>query len=396
MQFPHPDDVPELATELGIPPEHVPLLVRVSTRAIERAVRQETEGRPLPPLGQVEQQEFQAAEALWFHAGFVPPVFDWPWRAVQDLVGSVLPGEVVIAGAQSGNGKTQWIANFLARIARRTSLRLTVAPLERKPRELRGLWACLDLGLEPWPAFKGKWHLLRAGAKQELLAHMTAQVRPPLRERIIFAADPTLDRKGLAKLVATAREWEHRLVVIDHLHHMDHGDGPEHRGLRDTMKLAKTLAQDYDVAILFTAQLNRGKGQGSDSYQRYYPPEMTDLQGGSAIEQVADGVLLLYRPLLDQVDDGHGGTRPLQRRDIDAVRMGQAERESIFRPNTMGIRCGKHRLDGSKIGKDAFLHIRAGVISDLAVLPGGIPVADLDVEEIEARYHPGDAHEGPV
>jgi hypothetical protein len=212
---------------------------------------------------------------------------------------------------------------------------------------------------------------------------MRAQARPPLREQIVLAPDATLDRAGLERLVREKHEWHHRLITIDHLHHMDHGDGPDTRGIRETMRLAKRLAQELDLAIVFTAQLNRG--HKADAYQRFYPPEMTDLQGSSAIEQVADGVLLLYRPLRDGV----------KRSDIDAVRMGQAERESVFRPTTMAVRCGKHRLDGSKLGKDAYLHIRAGVISDLAFLPGGCSVAD------PASYEPGsfvlgDAWEGPV
>jgi hypothetical protein len=384
MLFPHYDDVAELALIHAIAPAHVPLLERVSRRAVERAATAEFEPhKRLAPLGPVDEQEFQAAEAIWYHAGYVSPVFDWPWRAVQKLVGSVLPGEVWIAAAQSGNGKSQWIANLVARLAKRASLRLTVAPLERKPRELRGLWACLDLGLEPWPAFKQQWHLLPEGSQVALLAHMNAQVKPPLRERIVFAPESSLTRGGLERLVARAHEWGHRLVIVDHLHHMDHGDGPESRGIRDTMKLAKRLAQETDLALLFTAQLNRGhKG---DSYQRFYPPEMTDLQGSSAIEQVADGVLLLYRPL-----------RPgVKRATIDAVRMGQAERDSIFRANTMAVRCGKHRLDGSKLGKDALLHIHAGVISDLAVLPSGAPAADPDGDEAPSgtRFEHGDAYE---
>jgi len=368
MLFPHSDDVADLAGFYGIDPTAIPLLERVSRTAIERACWVEANpGKPLTRLGTVDEAEFQAAEAMWFHAGYVLPIFDWPWRAVHALLGAVLPGEVTVLAAQSGNGKSQIIANLLSRIAKRTHVRLTVAPLERKPRELRALWACLDLGYEPWPAFKQQWHLLPAGAKTNLLAHMNAQVRVPLREQIAFAPDATLDRGGFERLVIRAASYGHRLIIIDHLHQMDHGDGPENRGIRETMKTAKRLAQDYDLALLFTAQLNRGAGKG-DSLQRYFPPEMTDLQGSSAIEQIADVVGLLYRPLRAGVT----------RKDIEAVRMGQAERESIYLPNTMAFRCGKHRLDGSKLGKDALLHIHAGVISDRAVLPGGTACPDPD------------------
>ena len=55
----------------------------------------------------------------------------------------------------------------------------------------------------------------------------------------------------------------------------------------------------------------------------------------------------------------------------------------------------KHRLDGTKLGQDALLHIDAGVISDLAVLPSGTPAADPDDDEAPAipRFEHGDAYE---
>jgi replicative DNA helicase len=116
---------------------------------------------------------------------------------------------------------------------------------------------------------------------------------------------------------------------------MDHGDGPENRGIRETMKLAKALARQHNIAILFTAQL--GRGDTRDRRRKFYPPELTDLQGASAIEQVADGVLLLYQPLA-------AGTRS---KDIDAVLCGERAYRDVFKSNTVAVKCAKHRLDGS-------------------------------------------------
>src|SRR5438445_3220454 len=188
---------------------------------------------------------------------------EMPWTSfcprtdAEQWSGSPITLATSFCSETSTRGRTQ-VAALLRRLAKRGHLRLTVAPLERKPSELRALWACIELGLEPWPAFKGRWDLLPEGSQARLLAHMNAQAKPPLRERIAFAPESSLNRGGLERLVARAHKCGHRLVIVDPLHHMDHGDGPESRGIRDTMKLAKRLAQGLDLAILFTAQLNRG------------------------------------------------------------------------------------------------------------------------------------------
>jgi replicative DNA helicase len=161
-----------------------------------------------------------------------------------------------------------------------------------------------------------------------------------------------MDRKGLREVIEEAHEWHHRLVIIDHIHHMDHGDGPENRGIRETMRLAKTLAKRYDMGILFTAQLNRGDTR--DRRRKFYPPELSDLMGASAIEQVADGVLLLYRPLQAGIKVG----------DIDDVIMGQREWRTVFQANTIAVRCAKHRLDGDQRNKDALLTFERARITD--------------------------------
>jgi replicative DNA helicase len=281
---------------------------------------------------------WQTAEALWLSAGLLPPVLEWPWPTLNGVIGCLLAGDVWVIGARTGEGKSTFIANLIRLSGWSGAPRMMIAPLEVSPAAFQMRLAALDIGYPVKAVVRQEWWL--AGVEPEagraaVQAAVRRQGEAPLRDCVRYCPAETLDRSGLVALVAAAAAEGHRLIIVDHLHHMDHGDGPEHRGIRETMKAAKALAREYDVAILFTAQL--GRGDVRDRRRKFFPPELTDLQGASAIEQVADGVLLLYQPLLP-------GTRA---KDIDAVLCGERAYRDVFKSNAVAVKCAKHRLDGS-------------------------------------------------
>jgi hypothetical protein len=347
--LPQAEAVAELCETYGIVAEAA-LLKRASGSFWERELRI-SQGEH-PPLEVHLLDDWQAAEAIWIAAGHQLPVMKWPWRKLATLVGDLLAGEVWIAGAKTGDGKSTFIANLLlALILWQEWFRVTVATLEQSPAVFKTKLACLSLGYDIPAVFRNEWWALGVDetlGRSRLREAIVAQGRTNVR----FCPHDVMDRKGLREVIEQAHEWHHRLVIIDHIHHMDHGDGPENRGIRETMRLAKTLAKRYDMGILFTAQLNRGDTR--DRRRKFYPPELSDLMGASAIEQVADGVLLLYRPLEAGIKVG----------DIDDVIMGQREWKSVFQPNTIAVRCAKHRLDGDQRNKDALLHFERARITD--------------------------------
>jgi hypothetical protein len=279
------------------------LLTRASRSFWDREFRiQQGESPPLPPH---HLADWQAAEAVWIAAGHQLPVMTWPWRKLANLVGQMLAGEVWIAGAKTGDGKSTFIANLLlALIQWQDWFRVTVATLEQSPAVFKTKLACLQLGYDIPAVFRGEWWALgvdEALGRARLREAITAQSKTNIR----FCPHDVMDRKGLREVIEEAHEWHHRLVIIDHIHHMDHGDGPE----------------------------------------------------ASAIEQVADGVLLLYRPLQAGIKVG----------DIDDVIMGQREWRTVFQANTIAVRCAKHRLDGDQRNKDALLTFERARITDDAV-----------------------------
>lgn len=86
-----------------------------------------------------------------------------------------------------------------------------------------------------------------------------------------------------------------RLLVVDYLG-LIAGEGKEnslYQKTTETSNALKRLARSLGVPVLCLAQLNRASEQRTDKR-----PTLADLRDSGAIEQDADGVLLLHRPAI--------------------------------------------------------------------------------------------------
>jgi len=196
---------------------------------------------------------------MWFHAGYVSPVFDWPWgRAEVDRVGAAW-GRSAVAAAQSGNGKSPVDREPRGPPREAGHLRLTVAPLERKRASSGPSGPASSSASSPGPPSRALGPATE-GSQGQVLAHMTRR-----RSRRCARGSPCpgveLNRGGLERLVARAHSGapaRHRGSPASH----GIMGRAESRGIRDTMKLAKRLAQGLDLPSCSAAQLNRGHERG--------------------------------------------------------------------------------------------------------------------------------------
>lgn len=128
------------------------------------------------------------------------------------------------------------------------------------------------------------------------------QVRDRLRGRPLLFDDAPQTLEGIRSVVARAdarlrrRGARLRFLVLDHLHLVDLPEdawGPnEVAALAKLVKGLKDLAKAYRLHVLCLAQYNRAAGE----QHRTRLPEKRDIRGASAIEQIADKVLLIHRP----------------------------------------------------------------------------------------------------
>jgi len=83
------------------------------------------------------------------------------------------------------------------------------------------------------------------------------------------------------------------LVVIDHVHIMSMPDG-ERRDIviGETVRAFKRLAIEEGLVMMVCAQLNREAGKRGEDI----PPAISQIKDASAIEQIADKILLVHRP----------------------------------------------------------------------------------------------------
>lgn len=378
MQLPDPEFVDVLLMDLGIAPDDpAGLLLHRACRSF-RAWEDGDDTAATPN----NQSEWQAAEGLLLAWGCWEPVMTWPYVKLDALLGPILPGDVVVMGAATGNGKSTLISNLLDADK---SNRFTICPLETKAWKFKVKMACLRLGYDVAAVFQKRWDELgvpESVARTNLTREIRRLAESPDRERIRFVDAPELTVEQVESVMVEAADVGHRLVIVDHLHHMDHGRGPRDEGIRRTMKRTKAKAEELDIAVLYTAQI--GRPDKRDLRRRFYPPDLADLQGASAIEQVADIVALLFMPLSPTVKVA----------DLDDVIMGQREFHTVFKSHTMGVKCAKHRLDGARSrGQVAELDFRMGKITDDG--PEEPPLAEPEYGPRLVRDDPPPAEQPP-
>lgn len=123
---------------------------------------------------------------------------------------------------------------------------------------------------------------------------------------------------GAAELRSRTRRAVHRrgveLVVVDYLqlmHTADRKNSTRDREVAELSRAVKIMARELGVCVILISQLNRGLEHRANG-----EPMLSDLRDSGAIEQDADGVLMLWVPQQDQrsnvslkvAKNRHGGT----------------------------------------------------------------------------------------
>lgn len=293
-----------------------------------------------------------------------------PFGALDGLVGGIAPGDVWFVAAFSGNGKTSLLMSLVLRLLQENRT-VYYMGLESRPNVLRAQMACLRLGYDVGEVLSGAakswsmWDAIRA----ELMADIEQQ--KALREGYRFVVDgrPAIQADGLGEAMHTAAFNGADLVIIDHIDHLQLGDGTTHQqSLRVAHEILR-LAHHYNLRLLIATQLNNETAKG-DRLSIYQPPQPHHVYMGSHKRMIATGMLGLFRPT-------RGG---LSKEEMGAVRSGAAEPSTILEPNTMGVVLMKHRYYGHREGTRAFLRVERGLIQNLSDIDqqalrnsGGLP-----------------------
>ena len=235
-------------------------------------------------LGELLQDSMQQIEDAEARGG--TPGVATGFSELDQIIGGFRPGQMWIVAARPGVGKSVFAGDVLRSCSIKKGTPAVLFSLEMSRLEIT-------------------MRLLSAEAKVPLAhmrsGHMSDDDWARLARRMGEVADAPLYIDDSASLtvgtiVAKARRLKQRhgigLVVVDYLQLMTSGKRVENRQVEvsEFSRSLKLLAKELAVPVVALSQLNRGPEQRTDK-----KPMVSDLRESGALEQDADGVILLHR-----------------------------------------------------------------------------------------------------
>lgn len=288
----------------------------------------------------------------------------WPWHAVNDLAGPLVPGRLTYVAAFPGGGKTTFLTQCLDSWIKQGK-RVLYLPLEANPGEVYVRLACMELGLSADDVLSMRLRL-RADAgdpiAQQQIDALTAAFRAMKGDKALLQAlriEPidALNLRTFHRALKVAEAAECDLVVVDHVDHIESEEGGPTSGIAtsDAMQaLALKAAKALSIPMVLATQLNSGR-TGGDRLAHYRPPVCDWLYNKGKKEQVAANILGLSRML-----DPHAEPDALK-----DVREGRRDVTTVVLPDVMAVTGMKLRYGGALKEKTVPLRYRHGLISDL-------------------------------
>lgn len=218
------------------------------------------------------------------------------YPSLDEIIGGVTPGQLVVVGARSSEGKSAFVTNLARRMAEQREPGLIVNyEMSRLEIAERMMVSVLNVDL---------WSFRRAHGNQRLLEDIARESSMMGRLPLHIVDDsvcPTV-AELVAMLRVMVRRYKLRVVVIDYLQlipYVGKATVREQQVAQITRQL-KQIAGQLRVVIIVLSQLNRDV-EKRDSRK----PRVSDLRESGAIEQDANQVWLLWRPNLDGGQSGN-------------------------------------------------------------------------------------------
>jgi hypothetical protein len=234
-------------------------------------------------------------------------------------------------------------------------------PLELRPHEWRTGYLCQRLGVHPGDALSGRLRLaeaagdLEAKRTRELLQHELRLSHDEDRSFSLYVNPAAMLSLGQFRQSADhAKRKGYDVIVIDHVDHVsDEGGSPIEVSQHVNRELGR-IAQELDVIIVATSQLNLQAAAGH-RLAKYEPPQVQHLWYPGAKLQTATGMIGLYRPFADGVSI----------EDMRAAKVGDIEAHDVLAQGRMGVIAMKLRNYGGNEGKRVELGVERGAVIDL-------------------------------
>lgn len=205
------------------------------------------------------------------------------------LGGGLIREGLYILAARPGCGKTTLAAALADRMLER-GRRVLFVSLEMSRKQLMARRVAADAG--------------RVTAAQILRGELSEEERRAVGESLVKLAKRPLffNRRtslNTSEIQFLAKQNRADVVIIDYLGLMRHEAGKSlYERVTGTSNQLKRMARGLEAPVLCLAQLNR-EVEGRQNQE----PRLSDLRDSGAIEQDADGVLLIHRPAIEDADE---------------------------------------------------------------------------------------------
>lgn len=304
--------------------------------------------------------------AEWLHHMPVESLVRWPWQAVNELAGPLVPARLTYIAAFPGGGKTSFLTHCL-HYWLAEGRRVCYLPLESPVGEVYTRLACLEVGVSADDALSMRLSQRAAAGDQDAIrqrseleiAYRLMREQRALLESLQIVPLQTLTLAGFNKAIAVAHAMSAELVVVDHVDHVENEATGE--GYRSDIELSNALqsaalqaAKDLSIPVILATQLNSSRA-GGDRLAHYKPPSVDWLYNKGKKEQMAASILGLSRLISpaasgDWLTEVRSGTRPIS---------------DVVLANRMGVTGMKLRYGGGAKERTVQLKYEHGRITDL-------------------------------
>jgi replicative DNA helicase len=207
------------------------------------------------------------------------------------LTAGLQPADLVIIAGRPSMGKTAFALNIAEYSAMHAQVGVAVFSLEMSKEQLVLRMLCSQARVDQ--------SKVRAGYAAERDFPKLALAASRLADSAIYIDDTpaltVLELRAKARRLKREKDAQLGLVIVDYLQLMRGHDSADNREqeISSISRSLKALAKELDVPVIALSQLNRQVETRADKR-----PVMADLRESGAIEQDADVIAFLYRPIV--------------------------------------------------------------------------------------------------
>jgi len=206
------------------------------------------------------------------------------------LNGGLRKGNLTVLGARPAVGKTSWGQQVILNIAKQRKVCL-FASLEVSNKQVYDKFVSINKSIPAWKIERKIFN------QAEIVDYVKSKKELKEINDFIFVLDASQSIRQIELMVKkhiAKRKLD--LLVVDYIQIVKREYSKnisEATAIKEITSSLKDIAKKYNIAVLGLAQINREGVNGKE-------PTMNDLKGSGGIEEDADCIILLHRPVDDK------------------------------------------------------------------------------------------------